>query len=131
MTTQLELTIIEPITLLDIDTFDAYSSGAFKNDSLKINRELFKGKEIKIGEIYFSINEIDGVEFLHPYRVSVGKTFYRYAFVGYDAIKKELFWFFQGVSKTKERDKAFQIYHALVQYCEDKAPNIQPLIIKR
>lgn len=131
MTTQLELTRIEPLTLLDTETFDAYSSGQFLKPHIQINREIFASKEIKIDEIYFAINNNDGAEFIHPYRVTVGKTYYKYAFVGFDEVEKTLYWFFKGVSKTKDRTQAIQIYNALVAYCEEKQPNIQPLIIKR
>jgi hypothetical protein len=129
--TKLELTKIEPTALLDADTFDAYSNGTFTQDVVELNRELFKGKEIVVDGVYFAINSTDVGNFIHPYRFSVRRTMYYYAFMGYDTTENALYWFFQGVSKTNDRAKAQVIYNALIDYCNQNSPTIKPYMIKR
>jgi hypothetical protein len=128
----LELTAIEPTALLDTDTFDAYSNGDFDREMIEVNRQLYQGlTEINVNGIYFATTKADIGEFIHPYRVAVRRKLYFYAFVGYDQSANKLYWFFQGVSRTSEREKAAKIYKALVGYCESSQPNIKPYMIKK
>jgi hypothetical protein len=130
---KLELTTLDPLTLLDMDTYDAVLGGRMTKDLIEMNMDIFKGCEIlMLDNIAFAIST-DGQErkFLNPFRVRVGTKNYRYAFLCYTPETQKLHWFFKGISKTQDRAEALKIYDALADYCSKlEEPHI-PLMIKK
>jgi hypothetical protein len=129
---KLELTHIDPLTLLDTDTYDAVMSGNMTKEIVEMNLDIYEGCELlQIGNVGFAVSEIDSRKFIHPFKVNVGTRNYRYAFVCFDHDTEQLFWFFKGISKTQNRDEALSIYDALKDYCKTLEGNFSPFIIKR
>jgi hypothetical protein len=130
---KLELTKLDPLSLLDLDTYDTIMSGRMTEEIVKMNLEIFEGCEIiSVNNVTYAISTDGyGRKFLNPFRVRVGTKQYRYAFLCLHPSDQELFWFFKGISKTRDRQEALNIYDALVEYCAKLDEPYVPLMIKK
>lgn len=130
---KLELTTLDPLTLLDLDTYDTIMGGRMTEEIVKMNLDIFKGCEIiMVDNVTFAIStENEGRKFITPFRVRVGTKNYRYAFLCHTPNDNKLHWFFKGIAKTQDRTEALKIYDALKEYCAKLEEPCIPLMIKK
>lgn len=129
---KLELTHIEPLSLLDTDTYDTILAGRMTKEIVEMNMSIYdKCDIVTIGNVTFAVCNYEGRKFIHPFKVNVGTRLYHYAFLCYTPNDGQLYWFFKGLSKTKNREEALRIYDALVDYCKGFEDEHIPLIVKR
>lgn len=130
---KLELTTLDPLTLLDLDTYDTILGGRMTKEIVSMNMDIFHGCEIiSVNNITFAIStDGHGRKFLNPFRVRVGTKQYRYAFLCYTPEDQQLHWFFKGIAKTQDRAEALKIYDALVEYCSNLEEPCIPMMIKK
>ena len=134
-TIKLTLTPLAPRQVIDANTSEQYVMLG-ESYIIQKNRPLFDGhEEICVDTYYYALVKFveNGQDFcvLTPYRNKhKNELRRRFSFGAYDTKKNKLFLFFNGVSKSPNREHALQVYNELKSYCEHVEPNLKPFAIK-
>ena len=134
-TIKLTLTPLAPRQVIDANTSEQYVMLG-ESYIIQKNRPLFDGhEEICVDTFYYALVKFveNGQEFcvLTPYRNKhKNELRRRFSFGAYDTKKNKLFLFFNGVSKSPNREHALQVYNELKSYCEHVEPSLKPFAIK-
>lgn len=134
-TIKLGLTPLNARQVIDAGTSEQYLMLG-ESYMIQKNRPLFVGhEEICVDGFYYALVNFteNGEDFcvLTPYRHKhKNELRRRFSFGAYDEKKNKLYLFFNGVSKSPNREHALQVYGELKSYCEHVEPNLKPFAIK-